>query len=236
MSTRPVRVSLATARKPGVPGGGLRWLGVGAWASARRARALCLPLRCLWHPLLVTPSVAWCLAVGCMLLIAGCMHGLWDPPPTRALADNTAFAGVGQPPMAGPGGAIGECALVRIMPRMWECPCNTACRAAKAEHKTMLFIRGLARRACTDELWLMQCSPPPHPNTEPAEHNTTLFIGGLAPNVSESELHAAFARFGEIAYTKIPANKGCGFVQVGPVRWEVRWGAGALRSRGALRA
>ncbi|KAL6757246.1 hypothetical protein V8C86DRAFT_2629371 [Haematococcus lacustris] len=43
--------------------------------------------------------------------------------------------------------------------------------------------------------------------------NTTLFIGGLSPSVTEAELHAAFLRFGEIVYTKIPLGKGCGFVQ-----------------------
>uniref|UniRef100_A0A7S0WJK0 RRM domain-containing protein n=1 Tax=Chlamydomonas leiostraca TaxID=1034604 RepID=A0A7S0WJK0_9CHLO len=44
-------------------------------------------------------------------------------------------------------------------------------------------------------------------------NNTTLFIGGLSPSVTEAELHTAFARFGEIVYTKIPQGKGCGFVQ-----------------------
>lgn len=44
-------------------------------------------------------------------------------------------------------------------------------------------------------------------------NNTTLFIGGLSTSVSEAELHAAFSRCGEIVYTKIPAGKGCGFVQ-----------------------
>lgn len=44
-------------------------------------------------------------------------------------------------------------------------------------------------------------------------HNTTLFIGGLSPSVTEAELHAAFSRYGEIVYTKIPQGKGCGFVQ-----------------------
>lgn len=54
---------------------------------------------------------------------------------------------------------------------------------------------------------------PPAAPVDPESVNTTLFIGGLSPMVSEAELHAAFARFGDIAYTKIPANKGCGFVQ-----------------------
>lgn len=44
-------------------------------------------------------------------------------------------------------------------------------------------------------------------------NNTTLFIGGLSPSVTEAELHAAFSRYGDIVYTKIPQGKGCGFVQ-----------------------
>ena len=35
-------------------------------------------------------------------------------------------------------------------------------------------------------------------------NNTTLFIGGLSSTVTEAELHAAFARYGDIVYTKIP--------------------------------
>ncbi len=35
--------------------------------------------------------------------------------------------------------------------------------------------------------------------------NTTLFIGGLSGGVTEDQLRAAFARFGDIIYVKIPA-------------------------------
>ena len=35
--------------------------------------------------------------------------------------------------------------------------------------------------------------------------NTTLFIGGLSGGVTEEQLRAAFARFGDIIYVKIPA-------------------------------
>lgn len=52
----------------------------------------------------------------------------------------------------------------------------------------------------------------PHPSDfDPT--NTTLFIGGLSGGVTEDQLRAAFARFGDIIYVKIPAGKGCGFVQ-----------------------
>ncbi len=44
-------------------------------------------------------------------------------------------------------------------------------------------------------------------------NNTTLFVGGLSAAVTEPELHAAFHAYGDIVYTKIPAGKGCGFVQ-----------------------
>ncbi|KAJ6812934.1 uncharacterized protein M6B38_146360 [Iris pallida] len=43
--------------------------------------------------------------------------------------------------------------------------------------------------------------------------NTTLYVGGLDPNVSEEELKQIFVQFGELVYVKIPAGKGCGFVQ-----------------------
>ncbi|KAJ3412948.1 hypothetical protein HDV05_008736, partial [Chytridiales sp. JEL 0842] len=43
--------------------------------------------------------------------------------------------------------------------------------------------------------------------------NTTVFIGGLNAAVTDEELRAQFAPFGEIVYTKIPPGKGCGFVQ-----------------------
>ncbi|KAK2076685.1 hypothetical protein QBZ16_005445 [Prototheca wickerhamii] len=52
----------------------------------------------------------------------------------------------------------------------------------------------------------------PHPSDFDTS-NTTLFIGGLSSQVTEDELRGAFARFGDIIYVKIPAGKGCGFVQ-----------------------
>ncbi|KAK6914289.1 RNA recognition motif domain [Dillenia turbinata] len=45
--------------------------------------------------------------------------------------------------------------------------------------------------------------------------NTTIFIGGLDPNITEEELRQIFFQFGEIVNVKIPANRGCGFVQFG---------------------
>ncbi|KAK4492393.1 hypothetical protein RD792_003198 [Penstemon davidsonii] len=44
-------------------------------------------------------------------------------------------------------------------------------------------------------------------------NNTTIFIGNVDPNVTEEELRQIFLQFGEIVYVKIPASKGCGFVQ-----------------------
>ena len=44
-------------------------------------------------------------------------------------------------------------------------------------------------------------------------HNTTVFVGGLDPGVSEGQLRAAFSRFGDLVYVKIPPGKNCGFVQ-----------------------
>lgn len=52
----------------------------------------------------------------------------------------------------------------------------------------------------------------PHPSDFDTS-NTTLFIGGLSGGVTEDELRAVFGRFGDIIYVKIPAGKGCGFVQ-----------------------
>ncbi|GAB2229297.1 hypothetical protein Droror1_Dr00023435 [Drosera rotundifolia] len=43
--------------------------------------------------------------------------------------------------------------------------------------------------------------------------NTTLFVGNLDPNILEEELRQYCLQFGEIVYVKIPASKGCGFVQ-----------------------
>ena len=44
-------------------------------------------------------------------------------------------------------------------------------------------------------------------------NNTTVFVGGLSPLVTEDELRSYFEPFGTIIYVKIPAGKGCGFVQ-----------------------
>ncbi|OMO81668.1 hypothetical protein CCACVL1_12315 [Corchorus capsularis] len=49
------------------------------------------------------------------------------------------------------------------------------------------------------------------PDNDPT--NTTIFIGNLDPNVTEEELKQFFAPLGEIGYVKIPAAKGCGFIQ-----------------------
>ncbi|KAJ4766855.1 Polyadenylate-binding protein RBP47B [Rhynchospora pubera] len=48
---------------------------------------------------------------------------------------------------------------------------------------------------------------------DPDVTNTTIYIGNLDPNVTEDELKLICAQIGEINYVKIPANKGCGFVQ-----------------------
>lgn len=47
------------------------------------------------------------------------------------------------------------------------------------------------------------CWLPSHADFDPT--NTTLFIGGLSGGVTEDQLRAAFARFGDIIYVKIPA-------------------------------
>ncbi|XP_071915026.1 polyadenylate-binding protein RBP47B'-like isoform X1 [Coffea arabica] len=44
-------------------------------------------------------------------------------------------------------------------------------------------------------------------------NNTTAFVGNLDANITEDELRQIFSQFGEIVYVKIPAAKGCGFVQ-----------------------
>ncbi|KAI9193793.1 hypothetical protein LWI28_000220 [Acer negundo] len=46
-------------------------------------------------------------------------------------------------------------------------------------------------------------------------NNTTIFVGNLDPNVTEEELRQTFLHFGEIVNVKIPAGRGCGFVQFG---------------------
>ncbi|GAA0156614.1 hypothetical protein LIER_14068 [Lithospermum erythrorhizon] len=43
--------------------------------------------------------------------------------------------------------------------------------------------------------------------------NTTIFVGGLDTVVTDEELRQSFIEFGEIISVKIPAGKGCGFVQ-----------------------
>ncbi|KAE8687140.1 Polyadenylate-binding protein RBP47B [Hibiscus syriacus] len=53
-----------------------------------------------------------------------------------------------------------------------------------------------------------QVLPPDNENA-----NTTIFVGNLDPNVTEEELKQFFSTVGEIVYAKIPAAKGCGFVQ-----------------------
>ncbi|KAH9615211.1 hypothetical protein KSS87_021855 [Heliosperma pusillum] len=44
-------------------------------------------------------------------------------------------------------------------------------------------------------------------------NNTTIYVGNLDPNVTEEELRQHCLQFGEIGSVKIPASKGCGFVQ-----------------------
>lgn len=52
------------------------------------------------------------------------------------------------------------------------------------------------------------------PNYDPSSDpfNTKVFVGGLASHVTEDELRAHFAPYGDIVYVKIPSGKGCGFV------------------------
>jgi len=49
--------------------------------------------------------------------------------------------------------------------------------------------------------------------TDNDPNNTTIFVGGLDPAVGDEELKSVFGQFGELVYVKIPAGKGCGFVQ-----------------------
>ncbi|KAL3621174.1 Polyadenylate-binding protein rbp47 [Castilleja foliolosa] len=44
--------------------------------------------------------------------------------------------------------------------------------------------------------------------------NTTIFVGGLDADVTDEELKQSFTPFGEVLSVKIPAGKGCGFVQL----------------------
>ncbi|KAK6946141.1 RNA recognition motif domain [Dillenia turbinata] len=43
--------------------------------------------------------------------------------------------------------------------------------------------------------------------------NTTIYVGGLDSSVVDEELREPFSQFGEVVSIKIPAGKGCGFVQ-----------------------
>lgn len=44
-------------------------------------------------------------------------------------------------------------------------------------------------------------------------NNTTIFVGGIDSDVTDEDLRQPFAQYGEIISVKIPAGKGCGFVQ-----------------------
>nr|AGV54456.1 RNA-binding post-transcriptional regulator csx1-like protein [Phaseolus vulgaris] len=44
-------------------------------------------------------------------------------------------------------------------------------------------------------------------------NNTTIFVGNLDANVSDDHLRQVFSPYGELVHVKIPAGKGCGFVQ-----------------------
>ncbi|GAB5593823.1 hypothetical protein Unana1_08723 [Umbelopsis nana] len=71
------------------------------------------------------------------------------------------------------------------------------------------------------QMMLQQQQQQQHQTTPPAvmqqqfqdPNNTTVFVGGLSSPVNEDELRLVFSPFGEITYVKIPAGKGCGFVQ-----------------------
>ncbi|XAR72884.1 hypothetical protein NMG60_11019671 [Bertholletia excelsa] len=43
--------------------------------------------------------------------------------------------------------------------------------------------------------------------------NTTVFVGGLDSDVRDEDLRQPFSQYGEVVSIKIPAGKGCGFVQ-----------------------
>ncbi|KAL3843497.1 hypothetical protein ACJIZ3_000900 [Penstemon smallii] len=53
----------------------------------------------------------------------------------------------------------------------------------------------------------------PQGQSESDSSNTTIFVGGLDSDVSDEELRQSFTPFGEVVSVKIPAGKGCGFVQ-----------------------
>lgn len=59
-------------------------------------------------------------------------------------------------------------------------------------------------------------TPPVQVLPVPAENdinNTTIYISNLDNNVTEEELKQLFSPFGDITYVKIPASKGCAFIQ-----------------------
>ncbi|KAL8554457.1 hypothetical protein ACS0TY_002597 [Phlomoides rotata] len=53
----------------------------------------------------------------------------------------------------------------------------------------------------------------PQGQAENDTSNTTIFVGGLDSDVTDEELRRSFDPFGEVLTVKIPAGKGCGFVQ-----------------------
>ncbi|KAL1534674.1 Polyadenylate-binding protein rbp47 [Salvia divinorum] len=53
----------------------------------------------------------------------------------------------------------------------------------------------------------------PQGQSENDSSNTTIFVGGLDSDVTDEELRQSFTPFGEVRSVKIPAGKGCGFVQ-----------------------
>ncbi|KAG6406554.1 hypothetical protein SASPL_134158 [Salvia splendens] len=53
----------------------------------------------------------------------------------------------------------------------------------------------------------------PQGQPENDSSNTTIFVGGLDSDVTDEELRQSFTPFGEVLSVKIPAGKGCGFVQ-----------------------
>ncbi|XP_073027871.1 polyadenylate-binding protein RBP47-like isoform X2 [Primulina eburnea] len=53
----------------------------------------------------------------------------------------------------------------------------------------------------------------PQVQSDSDSSNTTIFVGGLDSDVTDEELRQHFAPFGDVLSVKIPAGKGCGFVQ-----------------------
>ncbi|KAK4424184.1 Polyadenylate-binding protein RBP47 [Sesamum alatum] len=50
-------------------------------------------------------------------------------------------------------------------------------------------------------------------HSESDSSNTTVFVGGLDSDVTDEQLRESFIPYGEVVSVKIPAGKGCGFVQ-----------------------